>query len=589
MSASPSASSSSRWWLSPAFTHSLVALSAAATTYALLAFKHSVTAKIKPISTLPLSSPTSANPALDDDPDEEEWFREKAVDLINFTVQYRRRLKDDIHVDLPIRSRVSPGYLAKLVPACAPEEPENWEQIKQDLEQIIVPGITHWQSPHFYGYYPAYASYPSFLGDMLSTAFNVIGFNWIASPALTELEALTTDWLAKLMGLPYEFLSSSGKGGGAIHGAAGEAVIVALLAAKHRALHKYEGEEADNRLSKLVAYVSDQTHGICIKGCKVIGIPLRNLRTIRTQRQNKFELNPKDVQNAIEADIAAGLIPFFCCLTFGTTSSSAIDPIPILAPLCQRFDIFVHIDAAYGGSFLILPEYQQLLADGLSHVDSFSLNPHKTLFTAMDCAILYVRDRFHLTNALRTTDMEFLRNKASSEGSVVDLKDWGITFGRRFRSLKLWMVMRCYGAEGLRKRLKKTIQTAISVEGWIKEDERFEMSAERLFSLVCFRLKLPTQIINRLAASSSSTSASLSYSTSSDLVSLSNQLNKSLVESLNASGKLFLIDTVLDGEVTIRLATSPLTTPEVIKRDWRVIQDEATNVLDKFKAQLQNK
>ena len=640
-SASSSSSSPSSWWLSPIFTHSLVALAAAGGTYAAIAFKlknskakqsnsgavssSSSSTSTSSISSFSPSSVSSSSSSLSDldNPDSEAWFLSRASSILDFIASYRHRLlteNTDSPSALPIRSRVEPGYLFKQIPACAPELPEKWEEIEKDICKVILPGITHWASPHFAAYYPAVASYPSFIGDMLSTAFNVIGFSWISSPALTELEALVTDWLGKLINLPSEFLMQSGKGGGAIHGAAGEAAIVAILAAKQRAMRNVPSEKIDEVLGKLVAYSSDQTHGICIKACKIIGIPLRNLRVIKTERYHEFQLTKQSLQSSFDTDIAAGLLPFFCCLTFGTTSSATIDPIGILAPLCQKHNVFVHIDAAYAGSYLLLPECRELLMQGVEtirndettgevelvsprgassssspfsassssssssttnpfhHVDSFNMNPHKTLLTAMDCSILWVKDRRDLVQALSTSDMEFLKNTHSTSGAVSDLKDWGLAFGRRFRSLKLWMVLRCYGAEGIRQRLRKTIETAtwLEQEG-VGKDPRFQLQARRLFSLVCFRLKLPSQ-----QQSVNDPPMSPSARQYAQITEKTNRLNQLLVDEINASGKIFLVSTSLGGETTVRFATSSIMTLECVQHDWKVIQETATKLLANF-------
>ncbi|KAK1679420.1 hypothetical protein QYE76_040268 [Lolium multiflorum] len=399
---------------------------------------------------------------------------------------------------------VQPGYLKELLPDSAPNRPDTLDALFDDIRQKIVPGVTHWQSPNYFAYYPSNSSTAGFLGEMLSAAFNIVGFSWITSPAATELEVIVLDWFAKMLNLPSQFLSSA-LGGGVIQGTASEAVLVVLLAARDRILKK-QGKKS---LEKLVVYGSDQTHSALQKACQV-----------------------------------------------GTTSSSAVDPLQELGKIAQAHDMWFHIDAAYAGSACICPEYRHHL-DGVEEADSFNMNAHKWFLTNFDCSLLWVKDRSYLIEALSTTP-EYLKNKASEANSVVDFKDWQIPLGRRFRSLKLWMVLRLYGVENLQSYIRKHIQLAKHFEQLVLSDSRFEVVTPRNFSLVCFRLLPPTFEDDN-----------------------GRNINYSLMETSNSSGKIFISHTVLSGKFVLRFAVgAPLTEERHVDAAWKLLQDEASKLFE---------
>eukprot|EP00252_Welwitschia_mirabilis_P013185 TRINITY_DN29104_c0_g1_i1.p1 TRINITY_DN29104_c0_g1~~TRINITY_DN29104_c0_g1_i1.p1 ORF type:complete len:504 (+),score=108.51 TRINITY_DN29104_c0_g1_i1:59-1570(+) len=486
-------------------------------------------------------------------PMDPEEFRENAHKMVDFIADYYR----DIH-KFPVRSQVQPGYLQGLLPDAAPEFPETFETVLGDIEKKIMPGITHWQSPNFFSFFPSNSSTAGLLGEMLSGGLNIVGFSWITSPAATELETIVLDWLGKMLKLPDCFLScgngggnpSLRKGGGVIQGTASEAILVALLAARDKALKK-----AGITLEKLVAYGSDQTHSSLKKACMIAGLPKSNVRALPTDKLANYALSPVVLQNALLEDIGDGLFPFFLSATVGTTSSSAVDSLSELGKIAMEHNLWFHVDAAYAGAACICPEYRHYL-DGVEMADSFSTNAHKWLLTNFDCSALWVKDSKAIVEAL-STNPEFLRNKVSESKQVIDYKDWQVPLGRRFRSLKLWMVLRLYGVSNLQSYIRNHIALAKYFEELVKADSRFEIVAPRTFSLVCFRLLplLPDPDNGH-------------------------RLNSQLLESINNSGKAYLSHTVLDGTYTLRLAVgAPLTKMYHIDEVWSLIQEQAKILL----------
>ncbi|KAG0553831.1 hypothetical protein M758_12G044200 [Ceratodon purpureus] len=487
------------------------------------------------------------------EPFDAEEFRKHAHRMVDFIADYHRDIET-----FPVRSQVEPGYLKKLLPESAPDEPEALEDILNDVQSKIVPGITHWQSPNFFGYYPSNDSTAGFLGDMLSGGFGIVGFSWIASPAATELEMIVLDWLGKLLQLPNEFLSS-GKGGGVIQGTASEAVLVVMLAARKRAVEKLtkdQGISEFEALGKLVAYTSDQAHSCVNKASQIAGISLENLRLIPTDASTNYSISPEILAKTVAADVRGGLVPFFLCGVVGSTSSAAVDPLSELGDICKEYGMWFHVDAAYAGNACICPEYRPHL-NGVEKADSLNMNPHKWLLTNFDCSTLWVKDPTLLVAALSTNPV-FLRNKQSDNNLVVDYKDWQIPLGRRFRSLKLWMVMRMYGSTGLRAYIRNHCNIAKHFEELLRTDSRFEIMAPRSFSLICFRLRPRANDPDK------------GYS-----------LNAKLVEALNSDGNILITHTVLGGLYTIRLAIGGVHTKlQHVDAAWEVIKSQASNLLN---------
>ncbi|XVF72101.1 hypothetical protein PTKIN_Ptkin12aG0094000 [Pterospermum kingtungense] len=396
-------------------------------------------------------------------PMDAEQLREYGHKMVNFIADYYKTIEN-----FPVLSQVQPGYLRDLLPDSAPNQPDSFQHVLDDIQAKILPGVTHWQSPKYFAYYPSNSSVAGFLGEMLSAGLNIVGFSWITSPAATELEVIVLDWLAKMLKLPEDFLSA-GQGGGVIQGTASEAVLVVLLAARDKVLRRV-GKDA---LEKLVVYASDQTHSALQKACQIGGIHPENCRLLKADSSTNYALSPELLSETISQDLAIGLIPFFLCATVGTTSSTAVDPLLALGNIAKSNGMWFHVDAAYAGSACICPEFHHYI-DGIEEADSFNMNAHKWFLTNFDCSALWVKDRSALVRAL-STNPEFLKNKASQANMVVDYKDWQIPLGRRFRSLKLWMVLRLYGLENLQCYIRNHIKLAKHFEDLVAQDPRFEM------------------------------------------------------------------------------------------------------------------
>ena len=459
--------------------------------------------------------------------------------MVDWIADYYSRVEN-----FPVLSRVQPGEIRSKLPSNPPQQGEPFDRIFADVESIILPGITHWQSPNFYGYFPTSTSGPAILGDLLSTGLGVQGMLWSTSPACTELETHVLDWLVPVLGLPETFLSSS-TGGGVIQDTASSASLCALLAARERAT-----QYASNRKGcdgRLVAYASTQTHSSVEKAVKIAGLGSDNLRAVEVDQD--FALRPHTLARQIAADKNSGLIPCFVCATVGTTSSNAIDPVREIGAICREHNIWLHVDSAMSGTAALCPEFR-FLHDGMEFADSYCFNPHKWMLTNFDCDCFYVADRKHLIQTLSVLP-EYLRNQATESGAVIDYRDWQIPLGRRFRSLKLWFVIRHYGIEGLQQQVRQHVRLAQQFAGWVRSDGRFELAAPVPLNLICFRLR----------------------SGDAD--------NQRLIDELNQSGKLYLTHTKLDGKFTLRLCVGQTNTQSShVERAWQLIQ-QATAQLGK--------
>jgi aromatic-L-amino-acid decarboxylase len=466
-----------------------------------------------------------------------EEFRRHGHAVVDWIADYYGRIES-----YPVLSRAQPGEIRAALPADPPAEGESFPAILADIEKLILPGITHWQSPNFYAYFPSNASGPAILGDLLSSGLGVQGMLWATSPACTELETHVLDWLVHMLGLPQKFLSTS-SGGGVIQDTASSASLCALLAARERAT-----DFASNRRGcdgKLVAYTSSQAHSSLEKGAQIAGIGRDNLRLIETDET--FAMRPEALRRQIEQDHRASLVPFFVCATVGTTSSNAIDPVREIARICGEHKLWLHVDAAMSGTAALCPEFRHTHA-GVESADSYCFNPHKWMFTNFDCDCFYVADRKALIQTLSVLP-EYLRNQATETGAVIDYRDWQIPLGRRFRALKLWFVIRHYGVEGLQHHIRQHVAWAQKFAGWVRKDERFELAAPAPLNLVCFRHRGGDQI------------------------------NQSLMDHLNRSGDLYLTHTRLDSRLTLRLCVGQTNTTERhVEKAWKRIQEEAAKL-----------
>jgi len=465
-------------------------------------------------------------------------FRRHARRLAEWIVDYQERRVEE----LPVLSRADPGSIRAKLPADPPERGEPFDAMLHDVDEILLPGITHWQSPDFFAFFPANTSYPAILGELLSAGLGVQGMLWATSPACTELETHVLDWLVGMLDLPAAF-RSTGTGGGTIQDSASSAALCAILAARERATGFASNERGLDR--RLAAYASTETHSSVVKGIGIAGIGRANLRLIETD--GAYALRPDRLEERIRADRADGLVPFFVCATVGTTSSNAIDPVFEIGPICKREGLWLHVDGAMSGTAALCPEFR-FIHRGLEYADSYCFNPHKWMFTAFDCDCFYVTDRGALIRTLSILP-EYLRNRATESGAVIDYRDWQVSLGRRFRALKLWFVIRHYGVEGLRFHVRRHIELAQRFRAWVEADPQFELAAPAPLNLVCFRHR------------------------GGDAV------NRELLDRLNASGELYLTHTVLDGKHTLRFCVAQTRTEERhVAEAWRRIRETARDV-----------
>lgn len=480
--------------------------------------------------------------------------------IIDFLADYYQNI-----ANYPVLSQVEPGYLKNLMPSHAPLNPESIETILQDLQQHIVPGLTHWQSPNYFAYFPSSGSTAGFLGEVLSTGFNLVGFNWVSSPAATELESIVMDWLGQILKLPKDFLFS-GSGGGVLLGTTCEAILVTLVAARDKILCQIGREN----IGKLVVYVSDQTHCAVQKAAHIIGIHPKNFRVIKTVKSNSFTLLPESLLCAIETDVENGLVPCYVCVTVGTTSTTAIDPLGPLCKVAKEFSMWVHVDAAYAGSVCICPEFRHLI-DGVEGANSFSFNAHKWFLTNLDCCCLWVKDPSSLIKSLSTHSV-YLENSASDSNQVVDYKDWQITLSRRFRALKVWLVLRSYGVDNLRNFLRKHVELAKTFEELVRQDKRFEIFVPRNLAVVCFRL-IPSAV-----ARIGNGKVQNGYLQIEDVA---NEINRKLVDSINDSGTVYMTHAIVGGVFVIRCAIgATLSEKKHVIMAWKVVQEHADAILN---------
>jgi aromatic-L-amino-acid/L-tryptophan decarboxylase len=464
-------------------------------------------------------------------------FRRYGREVVDWIADYYEQVES-----LPVLSQVRPGQIRATLPVQPPEHGESFEAVLRDVDNLIMPGITHWQSPNFFAFFPANASFPAILGEMVSAGLGVQGMLWATSPACTELETHVLDWMADMLDLPDRFKSTSA-GGGVIQDSASSASLTALLAARERATG-YASNEAgcDGRL---VAYVSSQTHSSVEKAAKIAGLGRKNLRAVEVDEQ--YAMRPEALLRHIESDLSAGLVPCFVCATVGTTSSNAIDPLPEIGRICREHGLWLHVDGAMAGTAALCPEFRHI-HDGLELADSYAFNPHKWMFTNFDCDCFYVADRASLIRTLSVLP-EYLRNKATESGAVVDYRDWHVPLGRRFRALKLWFVIRHYGIEGLRAHVRRHIALAQQFAGWVTASDRFELAAPVPLNLVCFRHGGGDEV------------------------------NRRLLEHVNCTGELYMTHTVLDGRYTLRLCVGQThTEARHVEAAWQKINEAAVAV-----------
>jgi aromatic-L-amino-acid/L-tryptophan decarboxylase len=429
----------------------------------------------------------------------------------------------------PVLSPIQPGEILKQLPKEPNKSPDSFENIFNDFKKIILPGITHWQHPKFFGYFPSNSSPPSVLAEILIASLGVQGMSWATSPAATELEIRMMEWLRDLFGLSTSF-------SGVIQDSASSSTMIAMIVAREK-MTDFAINENGFSSQSLTAYCSSEAHSSVEKGAKMIGLGRHNLRKIPVNDQQEMDL--KILETTIQEDIQAGKTPFFVVGAFGTTGSTAIDPLKGISAIAKKYKLWFHVDAAYAGAALVLPEIRRL-ADGVDEADSVVVNPHKWLLTTFDCSAFFIRNKDALIRTFSVLP-EYLKTPEGE--SVTNFRDWGLGLGRRFRSLKLWFVLRWYGTEGIRSVIRSHIELGKTLEHWIRQDSRFEVVTQRHFNLVCFRLKA------------------------------SNEANMSLLNQLNQSGKLFLSHTKIDEKVVLRMVVGQTHVQERHIRDaWSEIQ-----------------
>ncbi len=457
-------------------------------------------------------------------------FRKYGYQLIDQIADYMQNAES-----FPVLSKVNPGDIRASLPEKAPFHGESMDAILDDVHQLIMPGITHWQSPNWFAYFPANTSGPSILGELASAGLGVQGMLWATSPACTELETHVLDWLADMMALPEKFLSHK-EGGGVLQDSASSAVLCALIAARERVSGLQTNQKGCER--NLTAYVSAHAHSSVEKAVRIAGIGSDNLRIIECG--STFAMQPENLKKHIQKDQAAGFIPFFVSATIGTTSSNAIDPVREIGEICMDNGLWLHVDGAMSGTAAVCPEYRHFF-DGLELADSYCFNPHKWMFTNFDCDCFYIAKRAELINALSILP-EYLRNKATESGAVIDYRDWQIPLGRRFRALKLWFVIRYYGLEGLQFHVRKHVYLAQKWAEYIEKDDRFELMAPVLLNLVCFRHKN------------------------------GDDFNNKLLSALNDSGKIGITHTKLNDKYTLRMSIGQTYTEEKhVMAAWQLL------------------
>ncbi len=470
------------------------------------------------------------SPKLGDMPDDE--FRRYGYQLVDWIADYFEHIES-----FPVLSQVEPGWLKESLPSSPPEQGEDFGRVIGDVDRLIMPAVTHWNHPNFHGLFSTSTSSVGVFGEMLTAAFDMKAMLWRTSPASTELEDVTLDWLRQMMGLPDGFE-------GIIYDTASVSTMHAIAAARERAGLKVRdlGMSGRDDLPLMRVYASEHVHSSIDKGVITVGLGLRSLRKIECNE--RFEMIPQRLAAAIEEDLAAGYLPICVIPTVGTTSTSSVDPIDAVADICEKHGIWLHVDTAYAGSTAILPEFRHFFK-GWGRADSIVVNPHKWLFTPFDLSVLYCKELDSLMEAFSLV-AEYLKTTEQVKNGM----DYGIQLGRRFRALKLWFVIRYFGVEGLQARLREHCRLAKLFASWVEESPDWEMMAPVPFALVCFRAT-PDGIA--------------------DL----DTLNERIMAGLNSSGDAYVSHTKLDGKFTLRLSVGSIRVEERhIEKAWRLLNEQ---------------
>jgi aromatic-L-amino-acid decarboxylase len=462
-------------------------------------------------------------------------FRHHGHALIDWIAEYLEGIEQ-----YPVASQVHPGDIRAMLPEHPPTAAEPFADILADLDRVVMPGITHWQHPSFFAYFPGNTGYAAILGDLAAAGLGVQGMSWVTSPACTEVETLMMDWMQELLGLPEAFRSSSASGGGVIQGSASEATLASILAARWRATGGQINTSGDT--IHLVAYATSQAHSSIEKGLRIAGIGTSQLRLV--PHDESFAMRPTELQRIIEEDRAAGPTPFWVCCTRGTTSSMAFDPAQEVGAIARREGLWLHVDAAMSGIGALAPELRWI-NDGLELADSYCTNPHKWMGVNFDCDLFYVADRAALLGALSILP-EYLRSEATEAGAVIDYRDWQIPLGRRFRALKLWFTIRSGGVADAIAMIRRHVALTDQFVQWVRADDRFDIVAPHPLNLVCVRLRV------------------------------GDAATDALINRVNATGRALFTRTVLDGVVACRVSIGGRTTEERhVAAAWALLQEFA--------------
>ncbi|NLJ42540.1 MAG: aminotransferase class I/II-fold pyridoxal phosphate-dependent enzyme [Bacteroidales bacterium] len=465
-------------------------------------------------------------------------FRKNALQLVDWMAVYMENVEH-----YPVKSQVKPGDIISQLPEKAPAFPDTFENLMKDLDEIIMPGISHWQSPNFFAYFPANSSPPSVLAEMIIATLGAQCMIWETSPAAAELEEKMMIWLRDLIGFPSSFE-------GVIQDTASTSTLAAILTAREKTTGFSINEDGAAGAGTLRVYCSEQAHSSVEKAVKISGIGRKNL--VKIPVRDDFSMDAQKLDDAISGDIQRGFKP--CCViaTIGTTGTASVDPIRAIGEICRKNDIWLHVDAAMGGTALILPEFQWM-SDGKELIDSMVFNPHKWMFTNFDCSAFFTR---HPETLIRTFEIlpEYLKTR--TRGQVNDYRDWGIPLGRRFRALKLWSVIRMYGVEGLQEKIRYHIKLAAWLSENIRKEKDFEILAPVILNVVCFRYKPEGKTDQEL-----------------------NVINEILNHSLNDSGKIYLSHTSINGIYTLRMVTGQTNVRmEHVEKAWDLIKNTARSL-----------
>lgn len=465
-------------------------------------------------------------------------FKKYGHQLIDWVADYLDNIEK-----YPVLAQIKPGEVKSQLPDKAPSNEEEFDKIVDDLNKIILPGVTHWNHPNFMAYFNSTSSGPGILGELLSAAFNSNGMVWKSNPSGTELEETVLNWFREMIGLPENYF-------GIVYDTASVSTMHAIAAAR-----EYTGLDVRKKglsgLPRLILYCTEQTHSSIEKGAIALGIGLEGVRKIPADKN--YAMIPEKLSEAISEDRSKGYLPFCVVATIGTTSSTAVDPVDSIAEICIREKIWLHVDSAYAGVTAMIPEMKSYFK-GMERADSIVINPHKWLFVPVDFSILYTSKPEVIKNAFSLIP-EYLK---TSEASVINYMDYGIQLGRRFRSLKFWFVLRYFGIDGLRTRLREHLRLAQLFAAWVDENPNFERLAPVYFGTVCFRAN-PDNIQDE-----------------NDL----NKLNERLLEKVNSTGKVFIVNTRLNGKFTIRMVISGLRMEERhVKNAWEIINSELEKII----------